>query len=330
MKREKTMRRISTDSIRLLILVFILDGLFFTPVIEAAAESTDRQEASQDAASIVREFRDQIAELQARIGRFEAALGQTHESEPRKSANEGSSAMETETETAEQAIERRYFMGRSDTGEYRFAMERVRERHDDRWTQSQMFPATGDSTTLPVRGPSATGTTMTPEVAGGVMGSIGLSGGLLGESALAGLAGTSHLYHVGATDFFLDHAERLALRPDQRAKLSRLRERTLLEKVGRQRRIADAEQELWVLTSAEQPEIARIEDKIREIERLRAEQRIAFVRAVGEAASLLTEDQRQAVLGQHPHTRSSLSSPTARLTTDRRCKSSGFVTPVRN
>jgi hypothetical protein len=298
-KLEKTMTRISTDSIRLLTLVFILDGLFFTPVIEAAQESADRQEASQDAASIARELRDQIAELESRMRKLEAALGETHEGAPGRSPNEGSGAMETETETGEQAIERRYFMGRSDAGEYRFAMERARERHDDRWTQSQMFP-TGGSMALPVRGLSATAGTMRSEGAGGVMGYVGLSGGLLGESALAGLAGTSHLYHVGARDLFLDHADRLPLWPDQRAALSRLRERSLLEKVGRQRKIADAEQALWALTSAEQPEIARIKDKIRETERLRAEQRIAFVRAVSEAASLLTEDQRQAVLGQHP------------------------------
>jgi Spy/CpxP family protein refolding chaperone len=298
MKLETTMRRISTDSIRLLILVFILDGLFLPPVIEAAQESTDRQEAPQDAASITQELRDQIAELQAHVRKLDAALGETHEGAPGRNPNEGSSAMETETRTAEQAIERRYFMGRSDAGEYRFAMERVRERHDDRWTQSQMFPAAGGTAALSGKYLAAMESTTRSEGASGIMGYVGLSGGLLGESALAGLAGTSHLYHVGATDFFLDHADRLALRQAQRAALSRLREKSLLDKVGRQRKIADAEQELWALTSAEQPEIARIEDKIREIERLRAEQRLAFVRAVGEAASLLTEDQRQAVLGQ--------------------------------
>lgn len=295
------MRRISTDSIRLLTLVFILDGLFLPPVIEAAQESTDRQEAPQDAASITQELRDQIAELQAHVRKLDAALGETHEGAPGRSPNEGSSAMETETRTAEQAIERRYFMGRSDAGEYRFAMERVRVRHDDRWTQSQMFPAAGGTAALSGKYLAAMESTARSEGASGIMGYVGLSGGLLGESALAGLAGTSHLYHVGTTDFFLDHADRLALRQAQRAALSRLRERSLLEKVGRQRKIADAEKELWALTSAEQPEIARIEDKIREIERLRAEQRLAFVRAVGEAASLLTEDQRQAVLGQQPH-----------------------------
>ena len=39
---------------------------------------------------------------------------------------------------------------------------------------------------------------------------------------------------------------------------------------------------------------------MREIENLQGEQRIAFIRAVGEAARMLTDDQRAALLGTAP------------------------------
>jgi hypothetical protein len=36
---------------------------------------------------------------------------------------------------------------------------------------------------------------------------------------------------------------------------------------------------------------------VREIEKLRADQRLTFIRAVGEAANLLTDDQRKLLIG---------------------------------
>ncbi len=37
---------------------------------------------------------------------------------------------------------------------------------------------------------------------------------------------------------------------------------------------------------------------MKEIEKLRGDQRLAFIRAVGEAAKILTDEQRTALLGQ--------------------------------
>jgi hypothetical protein len=115
-------------------------------------------------------------------------------------------------------------------------------------------------------------------------------------SSLPGVPGGSHLYHIGSTGFFLDQPQ-IALRAEQLSALNRIRERALLERGNADRRIEQAEQELWVLTGAERPDAAKIEAKTRDIERLRTSQRLAFIQAVGEATKVLTPDQRSRLLG---------------------------------
>lgn len=117
-------------------------------------------------------------------------------------------------------------------------------------------------------------------------------------SALPGFPGVSHLYHIGASGFFLDHPKHVSLTKEQQTKLNRLKQKTLLGKSKVQRQIDEAEQSLWELTSADEPDVEQIETKISEIERLRSEQRLAFIRSVGEAAQVLTSQQREALLGQ--------------------------------
>lgn len=145
----------------------------------------------------------------------------------------------------------------------------------------------------------------------GMMGSMkGMSGGMAGDvsgasggsgmamnSALPGFAGASHLYHTGATGFFLDHGEHIGLTTEQVASLNRIREKNLLARNTAGREIEQTEQELWELTAADEPDAKLIEEKVREIERLRGDQRLSFIRAVGEAAQVLTAEQRQTLLG---------------------------------
>lgn len=116
-------------------------------------------------------------------------------------------------------------------------------------------------------------------------------------SALPGFPGASHLYHVGSTGFFLDYAEKIGLSVEQKTALNGIKQRSLSEQSGTERKIAEAEQALWALTAAEQPDAAAIDGKVREIEKLKSDQRLAFIRAVGEAAKLLTAEQRKMVLG---------------------------------
>jgi hypothetical protein len=54
------------------------------------------------------------------------------------------------------------------------------------------------------------------------------------------------------------------------------------------------------LTAADQPEIAKVEAKVRDIAKMAGDQRLAFIRAVGEAAKLLTADQRKILTGFAP------------------------------
>lgn len=137
----------------------------------------------------------------------------------------------------------------------------------------------------------------------GMMGMGGMGGaapGAMPQSALPGFPGATHLYHLGATGFFLDHPQHIALTTEQQAALNKAREEALLAKSTADRAKEQAEQELWTLTAADQPDAAKIEGKLAEIGKLTADERLAFIRAVGEASKLLTEPQRQSLTGFAP------------------------------
>jgi len=123
----------------------------------------------------------------------------------------------------------------------------------------------------------------------------GMSG--MPQSALPGFPGLSHLYHIGSTGFFLDHAEHINLAPDQQSVLNKMKEQALAAKTRSDQQIEQSERELGELTSADQPDAAKIEKKVREIEKLRGDERLTFITAVGEAAKLLTDDQRKILVG---------------------------------
>ena len=119
-------------------------------------------------------------------------------------------------------------------------------------------------------------------------------------SALPGFPGASHIYHLGATGFFLDHGSHITLTVDQQKQLGEIKEQSLLNQSTLQRKIDQAEQELWDLTGADSPDAAKIEAKAREIEQFKTEQRISFIRDVGKAAAALTDDQRRQLTGMSP------------------------------
>jgi Spy/CpxP family protein refolding chaperone len=134
------------------------------------------------------------------------------------------------------------------------------------------------------------------------MGPMGGSKGMKMKmtAALPGFPGASHIYHIGATDFFLDHPQHITLTTDQKTKLGQMKQKAATDKATAQRKIEEAEQQLWELTASDQPDATKIDAKVREIEKLRGDQRMAFIRAVGEAAKVLTDDQRKILLGLTP------------------------------
>ena len=128
-----------------------------------------------------------------------------------------------------------------------------------------------------------------------VMGAM--PGGAMTQSVMPGVPGVSHLYHIGSTGFFLDHQEHIQLSAEQQKKLNQIRENALLEKATADRNVEEAEQQLWKLTAAEQPDLAQIEAKVREIEKLRGDQRLTLIRPIMAAAKALTEEQTKILLG---------------------------------
>jgi Spy/CpxP family protein refolding chaperone len=132
----------------------------------------------------------------------------------------------------------------------------------------------------------------------GKMGQMPMPG--MQVSALPGFPGASHIYHVGATGFFLDHPEHITLTTEQQTQLRQIREKALMDQASGQRKIDQGEQELWDLTASDSPDAAKIETKVREVEKLRGDQRLAFIRAVGDAAAALTDEQRKQLTGMLP------------------------------
>jgi Spy/CpxP family protein refolding chaperone len=117
-------------------------------------------------------------------------------------------------------------------------------------------------------------------------------------SALPGFPGASHLYHIGETGFFLDHPEHITLTDAQQKKLNSIKESSLLATSTAERKIAEAEQDLWKLTAFAEPDIKKIEAKAKEIAQLQVATRIAFIRSVGEAANVLSKEQRHTLVGE--------------------------------
>jgi uncharacterized membrane protein len=138
----------------------------------------------------------------------------------------------------------------------------------------------------------------------GMMGQMGGAGGpaMATPSALPGFAGASHLYHIGSTGFFLDHPEHIALSIEQRTVLNQIKERAGLDRASTSRSEQEAEQDMWLLTAADQPDHAQIEAKLAMIQKIRGDARMRFIDAVGSAAKVLTDQQRSSLTGYSPPT----------------------------
>ncbi|MEO2088048.1 MAG: Spy/CpxP family protein refolding chaperone [Gemmataceae bacterium] len=147
--------------------------------------------------------------------------------------------------------------------------------------------------------PPAPGGMMGGGAGGGMMGMMG-GGAAMPPTLLPGFPGTSRLYHVWATDFFLDHVEHITLSAEQAARLTQFKQRAAADRADAQHKVEMAERQVWELTASDQPDAAKIEAKVREVEKLRGDQRLAFIRAVGEAAQVLTDEQRKAVVAIPP------------------------------
>lgn len=168
----------------------------------------------------------------------------------------------------------------------------------------QSIAPTGGNNPMPDMGDMMAGMmTMMNSMMGGMAGGSPMSpplgiGGSAILSSLPGFPGASHLYHIGSTNFFLDHPDHITLALEQQSRLGEFRMQALLRRSEFNRKIQEGEEQLWLLTAADQPNLALVEGQIREIEKLRADLRLGFIKDVGEAAKILSDGQRKALLGQ--------------------------------
>jgi hypothetical protein len=230
-----------------------------------------------DAATTDKSLADQLRELQAKVAKLEAALKQGHQGTPAGTGGMGRGMMGGG------------MMGMGGPGGGGMP------------GMDMMMGGMPGKGMAGMGGMSGGGEMEDDET--GMMGMMGMGsmkgvGKMQKTAALPGFPGSSHIYHIGATGFFLDHPKHVTLTTKQQTTLNSLKEKALLEKSTSQRKIDEAEQELWSLTASDRPDAVKIEAKVREIEKLRGDQRLAFIRAVGEAAKVLTDEQRQQLLGQ--------------------------------
>lgn len=90
----------------------------------------------------------------------------------------------------------------------------------------------------------------------------------------------------------LRHRDELGLSPEQVQGLERLRADFQREAIRRGADLRVAEMELETLLDADSADLGQVEAKLREIERLRADLRLARVRAIEQGKARLTPEQR--------------------------------------
>jgi len=90
----------------------------------------------------------------------------------------------------------------------------------------------------------------------------------------------------------LRHREELGLTPDQVQSLERLRAEFQREAIRREADLRVGETELAALLDADPVDLGQVETKLREIERLRADLRLARIRTIEQGKAQLTPEQR--------------------------------------
>lgn len=266
-----------------------LSGLLLIFALSTTAAAQDghpskQPSATQNDVSMI----DQLAELRATVARLEAALQQNHQG----AADLGSSMGSMSDMGDKGMMDGMGMANMADMGDKGAMGQSMGSGMSMKRSESPMEMSE-----------SGRGMEMGKKKGMKMMGMMkGADGtqGMAMNSALPGFPGASHIYHIGATGFFLDHDEHIELTTDQKAGLGQHKEQSLLSQNTVDRKIDEAEQQLWELTASDGPDEELIEAKIREIEKLRGDQRLEFIRAVGEAANVLTADQRKSLLGQGP------------------------------
>lgn len=258
-----------------------------SPQDSGGAEHAKHQESS-DATSATPTLHSQIAELRAKVARLESALELNHESSSASSMSGATHAVD--------AKGMQMGMGKKGMGMGKEKMK-GKSAAGGGMGMSGMGKMGGDkmAASKPSMG-MGKGKMKRMQMMGSMGGDVEVQP-VAQPSFLPGFPGASHIYHIGATSHFLDHSEHINPTPEQSKQLAQMLEQSTLAQSSFERRIAQAEQDLWVLTSVGEPDAAKIESKVKEVAQLQVEQRLTFIRSVGAAAGVLSETQRSALVG---------------------------------
>ena len=221
---------------------------------------------------------DQIRKLQATVAELEIALKQKHQAvPPRTSGDKNTSSMGSAGQAV--AMQGMGMMGRGMMGGRGGMMGRMgRKNPPPEKTMSEKGKMGGM----------------------GMMGRMKSSPTKKAPEPLPAFPGAPGNYHIGATGFYLDQTDQITLTPEQQRASKQIKDKAMSEQAAFEEQIKTAEEELGKLTGSDQPDVAKIDAKVCEIERLRADQRMAFIRSVGQAAAVLTDEQRKTLTAQHP------------------------------
>lgn len=247
----------------------------------AAAQTPAAHQATQTPAGGDKALADQLRQLRDQVSRLEKTVQQQGTPQPNSSSRSQSSAQKGMQGMGMHDSGEMSSMSGNKTPDPNAMKGNMPMMDNDKGEMSSMSQAQNQ----PMSGMDA-------------MGKVSGAPQMAAQSALPGFPGASHLYHIGATGFFLDHPDHVTLTDEQRTRFSQIREKALLEKSSTQRKVDEAEQQLFTLTEADQPNQAEIQAKIREIAELGAQQRLTYIQAVGEAARVLTDEQRRQLVGQ--------------------------------
>ena len=300
----------------LVVSVFVLCG---GPAVlaQTPAPSPSAPHAMTDAEKD-KQLADQVAELRAQVAKLQAAVEQP--APPKKGAPAAGMKMAPAPPKPMGMMDDKGEMGMAPKGAMptgkpamppRRSMGMGMKGDDDGEMGAMTSGAAGNmpSAPAPAMGMCCMGDmgAMPGSASGGMSaGAAPAQGGMAGmnapSSAMPGQPGASHLYHVGSTGFFLNHSQHITLTAGQKSALNRVKEKAMLDRASEQRQIDQAEQELYTLTGADAFDNGKVQAKVGDIERLRAGQRLNFIKAVGEASNVLTSAQHEALMGTMPVT----------------------------
>ena len=264
---------------------FVLNSTHATAQMPSPSSQPTQSQTQPDAAAQTTDMQDQITQLKQQVAQLQAALQQSKAKKPSSSKSAmsaGKPAMEMEDDSTE--------MGGMPSGAEKPPMGPMKGK------MGGMAAMQGGST-APKEAPGCCGMSMGKPMgskAGGMsMDKMPMKSGSTASKMPSAASGEPpHLLHIGAKDFFLDHAQHIGLTPDQKTSLEKFKSDAMQQKAVSQKQLDVAEQELWQLTSADQPNTAEIDKKVQDIAKMRADQQMTFIHAVSAASDVLTPEQR--------------------------------------